>query len=129
MNERAELPTRRHGLTMPVRFLVGTDPRTAEPQTYLVKFNFGDEARIMECFVCQDGAPITKTGSQVRALIEDGCKAISRLLQYGDTMAELAVYFGEDREEGESRGRPSSVMGAIARAGADLDARAAEATT
>lgn len=123
MTDREEVPHRRYGLRAPVAFIdfVGNEVE------YLVQFNFSERGRVIECFVCQDGAKITKTGSQIRALLEDGCKAVSRLLQYGDSMDTLAGYFGEDRPEGAESGPPSSVIGAIARVGADLDARGAEA--
>ena len=118
MNTREDLPARRVGVRMPVKFKDAMGNETEYP----VQFNFGESGRVIECFVSQDEARINKTGSQFRAMMEDGCKAISRLLQYGDTMAQLAGYFGEDRPEGAQSGPPSSHFGAIARAGAELDA-------
>lgn len=118
MNEREEIPDKRHGVRMPVKFKDAMGNETKYP----VQFNIAESGRVIECFVSQDEARINKTGSQFRAMLEDGCKAISRLLQYGDTMAQLAAYFGEDRPEGAAFGSPSSHFGAIARAGAELDA-------
>lgn len=118
MNEREEIPDKRHGVRVPVKFKDALGHETVYP----VQFNIGGSGRIIECFLSQDERRINKTGSQFRAMMEDACKAISRLLQYGDNMAQLAAYFGEDRAEGQDGGPPSSHFGAIARAGAELDA-------
>lgn len=123
MSGREEIPNLRHGVRIPVVF---KDPLGQEVE-YPVQFNFNEAGRVIECFVSQDERRINKTGSQFRALMEDGCKSISRLLQYGDTMEQLAAYFGEDRAEGATSGPPSSHYGAITRAGAELDIIAAEA--
>lgn len=115
--DREEIPNFRQGVRIPVRF----KDATGNEAEYPVQFNFNQAGRVIECFVSQDERKVNKTGSQFRAMLEDGCKAISRLLQYGDTMEILAAYFGEDRSEGAEDGPPSSHFGAIARAGADLD--------
>ena len=122
---RTRLPSRRHGLRVPVSFkdLLGNDT------IFAITFNFSEAGNVRECFLSpgclvatdREKDKVSKSGSHLRALIEDGCCAISRLLSYGDTCADLAAYFGEDRPEGAAEGPPASMLGAIVRAGAALD--------
>lgn len=117
MTDRTPLPNLRTGLTIPVKLRrPGRDDLTFD-----ATFNFGACGRVQEVFMRS-----TKEGNDLSSLLVDGCIAISLLLQRGETMAGLAAAFGENRAEGQMLGPPSSPLGAIARAGADLDQRAAE---
>jgi hypothetical protein len=118
MTDRMELPNARRGIRTPVVF---TTPSGNEAY-YITTFNLSEETgRIIECFICHDDSKEMKTGSEMQALLEDGCKLLSRCLQYGDTIHDLAAYCGENRPEGQKNGPPSSVIGAIARTGAALE--------
>lgn len=118
---RVKLPNRRHGVRVPVSF---TDPMGHE-YTHFVTYNLGPDLRVAECFISHDDkTKILKSGSLFRALIEDGCIAISLLLQHGLSMGSVAAKLGENHPEGASTGPPSSPLGAIARAGAEIDQRA-----
>lgn len=119
---REKLPTGRHGVRVPVIF---TTPDHQE-FTFLVTYNIGASSRVVECFVSHDDTIILKSGSLLRAILEDGCIAISLLLQHGMTMEAVARRLGENRPEGTSEGPPSSPLGAIACTGADIDRRIEE---
>lgn len=86
-------------------------------QRFTVRFGFDQNNRIKECF-CNS----LKSGTDLNGLINDSCIAISLLLQHGMSMADLAEAFGENRAEGQSNGPPSSPLGAVARAGAKIEA-------
>lgn len=86
-----------------------------------VSFGFDSEGVIREVF-CQ----AKKEGSDMQGLVHDACIAVSRCLQRGDRIADLARSFGELREEGQEIGRPASVIGALARLGAAVEANVAE---
>ena len=114
---RIEIPNGRDGARVPVEFVYPG----GEKSYRMVTFNFGDGGRIIECFLAHDELPESK-GGQLCELLEDGCKLLSRCLQYGDTIHDLAKYCGENVPEGEKSGTPSSIIGAIARTGAQLEA-------
>lgn len=122
--QKEKLPGRRHGVRMPVAF-IAPDGNTL---SYYITYNIsGASERVIECFIChEDGARFLKSGSMLRAIMEDSCIAISLLLQTGMTMAQIAKAFGENRPEGQTNGPPSSPLGAIARMGAEIDERARE---
>lgn len=132
MTEIEELPAKRHGLRVPVQF--GAFDKSQV--TIAMTFNFNADGVVRECFISAGAAiaddpnqdKITKSGSQMRALVEDACCLISRLLRYGDTCATLAAYLGEDRPEGAMIGPPTSILAAIVRTGADLDNRSEKVT-
>lgn len=106
---RAILKTRREGFTLPIEH---------SGQACAVTYNFDNTyTRIRECFC----TTASKDGTAFQALIVDGCIAISLLLQHGMGMEAIARAFGENRKEGEKSGEPSSALGAIARAGIDLE--------
>jgi hypothetical protein len=63
----------------------------------------------------------SKTGTDLQGLISDGCIAVSLLLQHGMSIEEVAVALGENRPEGEKSGPPASPLGAIARAGVEVE--------
>ena len=112
MADRRELPDRRPSITLPVTF----SSLWGEEHTFIVTYGFDADGFVRECFCSSP-----KAGSMMQAFINDACVGISRLLQRGDTIADLVVAFGEDRQEGASAGPPSSPLGAIARAGQHLE--------
>jgi hypothetical protein len=109
---RTRLPNRRHGITMPVEH---------RNQTFDCTFGMGNDGHVREVFMRS-----TKEGNDFSALMVDACIAASMLLQHGESMETLAEAFGENRAEGEKTGTPQSALGAIVRAGADIDRRAAQ---
>ncbi len=116
--QRQDLPNSRRGVRFPVLF---TAP-SGNQSNYFITFNLNEvTGHIIECFICHDESTEMKTGSEMQGLLEDGCKLLSRCLQYGDSIQDLASYCGENRPEGASSGPPSSVIGAIARAGAQIE--------
>lgn len=123
MTDLPKLPDTRHGIRLPVKF---TTP-DGNDSFYPVTFNISDEGKIFECFVSQDDSKVYKSGSQLLALLQDGCRLASRCLRHGDSIQELANYCGEDRGEGQTIGRPSSIIGAIARTGAEIEAMSSAA--
>jgi hypothetical protein len=106
---RTQLPNRRHGLTVPVEH---------RNQKFDCTFSFDESGHVREAFMRS-----TKEGNDFSALMVDGCIAISMLLQHGQTCESLVKAFGNNRLEGETDDHPQSALGAIARVGADLDAR------
>lgn len=91
-----------------------------------VTFNFDPgTGRVAECFYAHNNK--VKHGSDFDALLIDACVAVSKRAEAGEGFAEIAASFGEDRPPGAAAGPPSSVLGAIARAGAALDAELGEA--
>jgi hypothetical protein len=80
-----------------------------------ISFGF-DHARVLkELFISSKTHPLTP-------LLNDICILISRLLQHGDTIESLASGLGENRNEGETLGAPSSFVGAIVRQGCTIQA-------
>jgi hypothetical protein len=116
---RIELPLGRHGVRMPVVYVYPNGTKSL----HTVTFNITDEGRVSECFFVHDEMPEAK-GGQLCELLEDGCKLLSRLLHYGDSVKVLADYCGANCPEGAKDGPPSSIIGAIARAAVDLEKRA-----
>lgn len=76
-----------------------------------VSFGFDKEGFIRETFCAENQL----LGSELHALITDGCILISRALQNGDELEQLVKSLGENRMEGESKGPPASPLGAIVR--------------
>ena len=110
---REELPKRRATVTLPVSYKKADGSK----QTYIVSFGIAPDGKIKEWFCTS-----LKSGSDLQALLNDASIAVSIALQTGTTMRELADKFGERRAEGENTGPPDSPLGAIARAGAALEA-------
>lgn len=102
----------RHGITVPVKFL----STSGHEQTFDVTFNLGDDLRVKEAFMRS-----TKEGNDISDLLRDGCILFSILLQHGETADAIASAMGENRGEGQIIGPPSSALGSIARAAAELD--------
>jgi hypothetical protein len=111
---RTRLPARRHGITMPVHH---------RNQTFDCTFGMGDDGHVREAFMRS-----TKEGNDFSALMVDACIAVSMLLQHGERMETLVEAFGENRAEGETIGEPQSALGAIVRAGAEIDRRAQQSS-
>lgn len=111
---REKLPQRRHGVTMPVIL----ERPGGNPTKFDVTFNFGEDGRVKEAFMRS-----TKEGNDFSSLMIDACVALSMLLQHGETMASLLKSFAQYTvvENGVDVPLPTSALGAIARAGADLD--------
>lgn len=104
---RTKLPNRRHVLTEKVVHCMAN----GEPAEYLISFGFDNEGTIREVFCANP-----MTGSDMYSMLTDGCIMISLHLQTGAEIEKLVKSFGENRNEGETKGLPSSVFGSIARA-------------
>lgn len=105
---REKLPNRRLQITSEVQY---QDP-FAQGRGMVLEVSFGfDRDRVLkELFISSKTHPLTP-------LLNDICILISRLLQSGDTIESIADGLGENRNEGETLGAPSSYIGAIARQG------------
>lgn len=101
---RQRLNDRRLSVTTPVTHTLGM---TGQNLKVLVTFGFGSEG-VREVF-CAD----FKAGSDNQALIMDACILISRLLQHGYSPAQLVASLCD----------PPSLLGAILRAAAEIDAQ------
>lgn len=112
---RTKLPNRRRAFTQKVMHCMAN----GEPAEYLITFGIDDEGTVREVF-CANPAPEkgkrSLTGSDIHAMLSDGCLMISLHLQTGAEIEKLVKSFGENRNEGEAKGLPSSVFGSIARA-------------
>jgi hypothetical protein len=106
------LPQRRDGEVIRIRH---------EDAIFDVTFNRDPTTgRWSECFYANTNT--VKFGSQVHAMLSDACIAISKLIEKGETFATISNAMGENRASGAASGPPSSVLGASARRGAQLDA-------
>lgn len=72
-------------------------------QTVFVEAGFGDDGRILECFM-RGG---THVASDVDNTLDDVAKCIALALQFGCPLATIAATLGR-----EGDGKPSSVVGA-----------------
>lgn len=112
---RTKLPDRRRAMTEKVMHSMAN----GEVQEFLITFGIDDEGTIREVF-CANPAPEkgkrSLTGSDMYAMLSDGCIMISLHLQTGAEIEKLVGSFSENRNEGETKGLPSSVFGSIARA-------------
>jgi hypothetical protein len=94
---------------------------------FFVTFNCNDAGRWFECFYAHTGdGDEPKYGSTMSALLSDNCINISKRLEHGESFSEIASSLGEDRAENAVSGEPSSIAGAIARAGAELERKTKE---
>lgn len=114
---RTMLPARRPNVTMTMRFALNAGSRDAltgsgQEIELAATFGFDDNARVREVFCL----PL-KSGTDLQAMLHDTMMCISVGLQHGVDMAELARVLGEDDAK-----PPRSVIGAIIRTGAFLDA-------
>lgn len=110
---REKLPNRRNQITSSVHY---QDPYAqGRGMEFEISFGF-DHARVVkELFINSKSHALTP-------LLNDICILISRLLQHGDTIESIAEGLGENRNEGETLGAPSSFVGAIARQGCTVQA-------
>ncbi len=102
---RNRLPNRRPNETVELLF---NDTRYAVTVGY-----YPDTGRIGEVFT--HGA---KVGSNMDAILDDACVALSLLIQYGTEPGDLASSMGR---HGEGKA-PASIIGALADLLADMDA-------
>ena len=105
------LSSRRSGATVKVRWGDTGGP----DHVLLATFGYDLDRRVREVFV----ASFRAEGGIV-AMANDACIFLSRCLQHGDAIAELAVACVENRGEGQPSGPPASMIGAIARAGVEV---------
>lgn len=105
---REKLPNRRLQITANVQYLdIFAQGRPMEIE---VSFGFDHKRVLKELFINSKTHPLTP-------LLNDICILMSRLLQHGDTIESIAEGLGENRNEGEALGAPSTFIGAIARQG------------
>lgn len=109
MIDRIGLPNRRENETVVL---------THGQREFIVTFGIFEQ-RVVEVF-CSPSEK-SRAGTDSQADLTDACIAISLLLQRGMKVAQLAAAFGEDRPEGMEKGSPSSILGRIACAGAELE--------
>lgn len=103
---RNKLPFRRTSITTEVMHTNAV----GNPERYLITIGFNEEGRAREVFCANP-----MIGSDMHAILTDGCILLSIYLQTGGDPEKLIRSLGESREEGAGTGPPSSVFGAIAR--------------
>lgn len=119
--------TRREGHTVVVEHPEGSDLH------YAATINFdSDDGGVFEIFYTHvdrvqgpDGrvhpSPV-KEGSALDKVLRDGTILASLLHQRGGmTFAEIATALGEDRAPGAASGPPSTIVGALVRAAAEME--------
>ena len=110
---RERLPNRRPQITSEVQYVdIFAQGR---PMVIEVSFGFNHQWFLREIFIASKSHPLTP-------LLNDICILVSRLLQSGDTIESIAESLGENRNEGQEVGAPSSFIGAIARQGVTVQA-------
>lgn len=109
---RSTLPNRRASITANVAW---TSP--ADVDTKLIAtFGFDNDSHVREVFCAG-----FRRESDMCALMNDACILLSRLLQYGERLEDLALSMSENRREGERDGPPASMMGAIMRTAVEVE--------
>jgi hypothetical protein len=116
VGKRTLLPNCRKNIHLNVPF----DGSRGRHRTYDVCFGLDDDNIVREVF-----CDVAKTGTELQDLVHDACIAASIALQFGARIGELAHSMCELREENELSGPPASPLGAIACAGAALEAELA----
>jgi hypothetical protein len=81
----------------------------------IITFGFDRQGIIKEAFCAS-----FKGHSEMCALANDACIILSKLLQHGESIADVSNSLGENRGEGDTHGPPASILGAIARKGAEV---------
>ena len=105
---REKLPNRRLQITSRIQYLdIFAQGRGMD---FDVSFGFNKRHVLKEIFLSSKSHPLTP-------LLNDVCILLSRLLQNGDTIESIAEGLGENRNEGQTLGAPSSFIGSIARQG------------
>ena len=108
---RAKLPDRRPHMVSELRWL----DRLGAPRACLLGVGFDREGRIREAFVSG-----LKTGSDIEALVQDGCVALSVAMQCGAEASALAHHLGRQGAIPDSAA--ASLLGLIAKALPEIEA-------
>jgi len=95
---RRRLPHRRRQITEGIRWPLEGGRRIH------VSAGFDHDGRLLEVFLRGGG----KSGSATDFLLDDVAVALSRLMQYGDRLAQIAPGLGRLPD-----GKPSSIVGAV----------------
>jgi len=103
---RHKLPDRRMTLTTSVIHKTAA----GHEEHHLISVGFNNAGSVAEVFSAN-----RMVGSDMHAIIADGCILMSIYLQTGGELERLVRSLGENRQEGEQRGPASSVFGSIAR--------------
>lgn len=120
---RTSLPPRRQNERVEVIWVNGR----GDDVVFVVTYGFNEIAPNVRGSIKEVFCTSLKTGTDMAGTINDACIAISKLLQHGETIHEVAASFGENRAEGATFGPPASPLGAIARAGTVLEPKKGEA--
>jgi hypothetical protein len=109
---RERLPERREGHTLKLewRLMGGHDIHLYASVGYY------DDGRVGEVW-----GDTAKSGTDMEALISDGCILMSLALQHGIPLAAIAEALGENRAEGAHAGPPASPLGMLAREALKLE--------
>lgn len=93
---------------------------------WLISAGFDREGVVREVFVDPESAAsgAAKVGSDLRSVLEDGCILISRSLQRGERVADLAKALSREGAEG---GANASPLGLIAARLVEIEASDAQA--
>jgi hypothetical protein len=83
---------------------------------FIATYGLDDAMNVKEVFCAS-----FKGHSGIVALANDACIAISRLLQHGTPILELAEGLSENRREGEDTGYPASPLGVLVKVGVDVE--------
>lgn len=103
---RTKLPSRRHCITRKVCF----SSSSGVEHEFLLSYGLDAEGTVREVF-CADDYTI---GTDINAILSDGCILISLYLQTGGEPERLVRSLGQERPPGQDHGPPSSLLGAIA---------------
>jgi hypothetical protein len=106
---RERLPNRRRGVTASLQW----PPSSGQPID--ICGGFAPDGRLLEVFVKNGG----KIGSERNEILDDAAVLISRLLQFGDRLSDIASGLGRLPDGGAS-----SVVGAVVDELARLEAEA-----
>jgi hypothetical protein len=106
---RTKPPDRRNAVTLTVSFM-----NRSYPVTYGL---VGDKPWEAFCSVVEN----IPDGSELHATVSDACIALSVLRQEGYTWEKLTQLFQQNWPEGSTEGHPASIIGAVARAGLELE--------
>ncbi len=108
---RTELRNRRGGITTKVKW---TTPG-GHDHNIIITIGIDDGGMVREIFVAGFRAE-----SQLNALANDATIVLSRLLQFGVNIEEIAGTLCENSQEGQTHGPPASMLGAIVREAARI---------
>lgn len=110
----AKYPSRRTGFTVSI---LHTNSSNNEDKITITANMHGKTGKFDEVFVANP-----MVGSDMEAIMTDGCIMMSLLLQNGITIEEIVDSLGDRRKHAESEaGEPTSHFGAIARAVKELN--------